>query len=665
MLRWLLDPFHSDVVQRALIAGAIVAFLCAIVGTWVVLRGSAFLGDAMSHGVLPGVAVASLLGGNIFVGAMIAALAMAYGVSTVSGASRLSADTSIGLLLVGMLATGVIIVSHSQSYAVDLTGFLFGDVLAVRTSDIAFLTVALLLTTAVAIVGRRAFVAATFDTRKATTLGLRPTLAAAVLTVLVAVAIVASFRVVGTLLVFGLLIAPPAAAAIWANAIPRIMAVAAVIGVAAVGLGLVVSWYAGTAGGATIAATAVGIFFISFGAAALRRHVAKAGALLMAAVFVAGCGGGGEETAATTAPAVDDHEAPPAGAQESAEPVTRLVLVNPATGDTSVFDVLDEAETTVGRFGSVEKLSGDGRFGYLHGHDELTIVDAGSWTFDHGDHNHYYVTDPALAGTVGVAAATVTADQKVAVVRTGEGGVRLLNRDRLAEHETDPATADLGARRDAAQAAPRRDGVLIVTETGKLELVDDAGGVRPLPGNCPRATAPIVLSRSVIFGCANGALRVAVSGQEPTVTPVPFPAGGPAVALGPLQNRARHDVLAALAGDDIWVLDSGRRTWSTVPARGAVAVSTGDDGEVLVLTRDGVLHAVDTTSGAETSSVRVFSDGLPAEGPPPVIEVDSERAYVNNAAANQIYEIDYGDRMRIARILETDVEPGLMVKAGR
>lgn len=141
MLHWLTDPFDSDVVLRALIAGGvIVACLSAIVGTWVVLRGSAFLGDAMSHGVLPGVALASLMGGNIFIGAMAAALVMAYGVSAVSGRSRLSADTSIGLLLVGMLATGVIIVSHSQSYAVDLTGFfLFGDVLAVRSADFAFL----------------------------------------------------------------------------------------------------------------------------------------------------------------------------------------------------------------------------------------------------------------------------------------------------------------------------------------------------------------------------------------------------------------------------------------------------------------------------------------------------------------------------------------------
>lgn len=651
MLSWLLDPFDSDVVQRALVAGVIVACLCAIVGTWVVLRGSAFLGDAMSHGVLPGVALASLIGGNIFIGAMVAALAMAYGVSAVTGASRLSADTSIGLLLVGMLATGVIIVSHSQSYAVDLTGFLFGDVLAVRGADIALLAAALALTATVAIVGRRAFVAATFDPRKAATLGLRPKVAAVVLTVLIAVVIVASFRVVGTLLVFGLLIAPPAAAAIWANSIPQITGAALVIGTAAVGAGLVVSWYAGTAGGATIAAVAVGIFFISLGAAALRRHAAKAVALLAATALVAGCGGGDDEVATSTPPS-DDSEAAPAGAEESSEPVTRLVVVDPATGDTSVFDVLDEVESRLGRFGPVQKLSGDGRFGYLHGRDETTIVDAGSWTFDHGDHNHYYVAEPAIAGRLDGAATSVTANQKVTAVRTDDGGVVIIDRDRLGQREIAELSADLGYRHDVAQAVPHRDGSIVVTEAGQVQTIGGDGSARPLPGDRPVVTTPIVLSRSVIFGCENGA-------------PIPFTAAKPAAALGQLQHRARHDVLAAIAGDEVWVLDSGRRTWSTVPAAGVVAVNTGDEGEVLTLTHDGVLHAVDTSTGAETFAVTVFPDGVAADGPPPTIEVDSDRAYINNAAADEIYEIDYGDQLRIARILTTDVKPGLIVQAGR
>ncbi|MDV3128767.1 zinc ABC transporter permease AztB [Mycobacterium sp. 21AC1] len=278
MLNWLGAPFGSEVVVRAAIAGSAVALMCAIVGTWVVLRGAVFLGDAMSHGMLPGVALASALGGNVFVGAMIAALGMAYGVAALNRSARFSSDTSIGLLLVGMLAVGVIAVSHSSSYAVDLTAFLFGDVLGVRTGDIAMLGVALVGIAAVAFVGRRAFVAVTFDPRKAATLRLQPQLAGIALTVLIAVAIVASFHVVGTLLVLGLLVAPPAAATLLAHSIGRIMALAAVIGVLSVWLGLLLSWHAATAGGASIAAVAVGIFFCAATAVAVtsRREAVPA-----------------------------------------------------------------------------------------------------------------------------------------------------------------------------------------------------------------------------------------------------------------------------------------------------------------------------------------------------------------------------------------------------
>lgn len=278
MLNWLGAPLASEFVVRAAIAGSAVALMCAIVGTWVVLRGAVFLGDAMSHGMLPGVALASALGGNVFVGAMIAALAMAYGVAALNRSSRFSSDTSIGLLLVGMLAVGVIVVSHSNSYAVDLTAFLFGDVLGVRNRDIAMLGAALVCVAAVAFVGRRAFVAVTFDVRKAATLRLQPRTAGVALTVLIAVTIVASFHVVGTLLVLGLLVAPPAAAMLWAHSIGRIMALAAAIGVLSVWLGLLVSWHAATAGGASIAAVAVGIFFCAATAAAVmsRRAVAAA-----------------------------------------------------------------------------------------------------------------------------------------------------------------------------------------------------------------------------------------------------------------------------------------------------------------------------------------------------------------------------------------------------
>ncbi|WP_280507193.1 zinc ABC transporter permease AztB [Nocardia flavorosea] len=260
---WLIAPFEVSFVQRALWGGLLVSCLCALAGTWVVVRGMAFLGEALAHGMLPGVAVAALLGGNLLLGALVSASAMAAGVSVLSRNRRLSTDTGIGLLFVAMLATAVILISRSQSFAVDLTGFLFGDVLATRPGDLLFLLAALVVALVITVTGHRAFVALSFDPRTAHTLGLRPRAAQVALLALLTLAIAASFHIVGTLLVLGLLVAPPAAATYFTHRIPRIMLLAAGIGALSTVVGLVVSWHAGTAAGATIALTAVMIFFLS------------------------------------------------------------------------------------------------------------------------------------------------------------------------------------------------------------------------------------------------------------------------------------------------------------------------------------------------------------------------------------------------------------------
>ncbi|MEU0472556.1 zinc ABC transporter permease AztB [Streptomyces olivaceus] len=269
---WLTAPFEVTFVQRALWGGVLVSAICALAGTWVVLRGMAFLGDAMSHGLLPGVAVAALLGGNLLVGAVASAAVMAAGVTALGRTPRLSQDTGIGLLFVGMLSLGVIIVSRSQSFAVDLTGVLFGDVLAIREQDLYLLGGALPMALLVAVLGHRAFLALAFDPRKAHTLGLRPKAAHAVLLVLLGLAIVASFHIVGTLLVLGLLIAPPAAALPWARSVRGVMVLAALLGVTATFAGLLLSWHLSTAAGATVSAVAVALFFLSHSASALRHR---------------------------------------------------------------------------------------------------------------------------------------------------------------------------------------------------------------------------------------------------------------------------------------------------------------------------------------------------------------------------------------------------------
>lgn len=266
----LFDPFIVLFVQRALLTGALVAVICGVVGTWVVLRGMAFLGEAMAHGMLPGIAVATLLGIPPIFGAAVSAGGMSLGIGLLQRRGRLSADTSIGLLFVASLALGVIVISASRSFATDATAILFGDILAAAPIDILTLAVVAIITLVVAAVGHRSFVAATVDARRAQLLGLRPQLAHVLLVALITLAVVAAYQAVGSLLVVGMLLGPAVAAGRWATRIRSTMGLAALIGTASVAVGLLISWHAGTAAGATIAFVAILAAAIS---AALRNLV--------------------------------------------------------------------------------------------------------------------------------------------------------------------------------------------------------------------------------------------------------------------------------------------------------------------------------------------------------------------------------------------------------
>jgi len=261
-MSWLVEPFQFAFMQRAALAGVLVVVVTALVGTWVVLRGLSFLGEALAHGVLPGLAVATLVGFNPLLGAALSALVMVGGINLVHRRSRLSEDTGIGLLFVGMLALGVIIISRSQGFASSLTGILFGDALGVGAGDLWLLAVVAVVTLLLTIFLWRPFLALSFNEDKAELLGMRPRLANVALLVLITLAVVASFRTAGTLLVYAMLVAPPATGALLARRLPAMVATAVVVGVVSVFLGLLVSYHAGTAASATVAGMAVAIFFI-------------------------------------------------------------------------------------------------------------------------------------------------------------------------------------------------------------------------------------------------------------------------------------------------------------------------------------------------------------------------------------------------------------------
>lgn len=271
-MAWLTDPLSVGFMQRALVGAGLAAVICAVVGTWVVIRGLAFLGEAVAHGMLPGVALAALAGWPLLLGAAVSAGLMSVGVGVLARRARLSHDTATGLLFVGMLALGVVIVSRSRSFATDVTAILFGDVLAIRAAELTVLAGALVLLVTACAALHRAFVALAFDERTAGTLGLRPRLAHVLMVLLVTAAVVASFSALGTLLVVALLLGPAAAARQWTHRVPPTMALGAVLGVLAVLAGLLLSWHAGTAGGASVAGCAVALVGVS---AAVRAAVPR------------------------------------------------------------------------------------------------------------------------------------------------------------------------------------------------------------------------------------------------------------------------------------------------------------------------------------------------------------------------------------------------------
>ncbi len=259
---WFLEPFLLGFQQRALLGGLAAGVMSSVVGVWLVLRGMSFFGDAFVHGVLPGIAAATIFGFNPYLGAAVAAIVMVGGIELIHRQTALKEDTAIGLLFVGMMALGVAIISKSSSYTGSLTNILFGDIFGVSAETL----------TAMAVLGTpvllgslllyRPLLALSFSPTKAKTLGMSPRFTHAALLVLIATAVIASFQAVGTLLVFALLVGPPATAALVTRTIPQMFVTSVVLASFTVWLGLVLSYHWGTAGAATIALVAIALFFL-------------------------------------------------------------------------------------------------------------------------------------------------------------------------------------------------------------------------------------------------------------------------------------------------------------------------------------------------------------------------------------------------------------------
>lgn len=264
MVEILTAPLAYGFMQRGLIAALIVGILCAIVGCYVVLRSMAFLGDALAHAILPGVAVAYLLQGSLLVGALVAAVIIALGIGFFSRRGTIKEDTAIGILFTAALALGVALISTMRTYAVDLTHILFGNLLGVSVADL-WLEAGLGLTVLITIgLVYKELLVVSFDPVLAATLRLPVQLLRNVLLILIALTIVVSLQAVGVGLVAALLVTPAATAYLLTRRLPRMMLLAASLGAFSGIAGLYLSYYINIASGAAIVLVATALFLVTY-----------------------------------------------------------------------------------------------------------------------------------------------------------------------------------------------------------------------------------------------------------------------------------------------------------------------------------------------------------------------------------------------------------------
>ena len=277
MIDFLLEPLAYPFMMRGLAAAVIVGVVCAVVGTYVVLRGMAFLGDALAHAILPGVAAGYMIGGGaqgpLFWWALAAAVLASLGIGAVSKGGRVKQDTAIGIIFAGTFALGIAMISSMGSYAVDLAHFLFGDILGVSSADLmltAGMGGAVIL---VIVVFYKEFLVMSFDPILATTLRLPTRWFENLLLILIAVTIVVSLQTVGVALMVAMLVTPAATASLLTRRLPKMMSLAAIIAAVSGVVGLYLSYYLEIASGAAIVLVCTVFFLVVWGTQGIRRGV--------------------------------------------------------------------------------------------------------------------------------------------------------------------------------------------------------------------------------------------------------------------------------------------------------------------------------------------------------------------------------------------------------
>ena len=259
-----LTPLSYPFMVRALMASVMVGVVCSVLGTYVILQGLAFFGDALAHTILPGVVIAFMLGWPLAVGALIFGVLTAIGIGALSKQAEIKEDTAIGIILAGSFALGVALLSTMNSYAVDLAHILFGDVLGVGTTDLWLIFGLGLLVLATIIAFYKEFLVLAFDPTLAVVLRLPATALRYLLLILIAVTIVVSLQTVGVALMLAMLVTPATTAYLLTRRLPTMMVTAAVIGALSNITGLYLSYYINIASGPAMVLVSTSVFILVF-----------------------------------------------------------------------------------------------------------------------------------------------------------------------------------------------------------------------------------------------------------------------------------------------------------------------------------------------------------------------------------------------------------------
>ncbi|MBP2436972.1 ABC transporter [Microbacterium amylolyticum] len=370
----------------------------------------------------------------------------------------------------------------------------------------------------------------------------------------------------------------------------------------------------------------------------------------------------------------DDHGLIP-GAEEVAEPQSQLVSVA-ADGSVGLLDLLTGEETELGTVGTPSDIASDGRYAFVTTKDGATVIDGGRWSWDHGDHFHYYRATPALAGTipgsgpVHVTGSPLSTAGGTGLFFDGSGEAVLIDNSALSDGEiTETLRIDTGA--ESGVVAPIGDGAIVATHGGALADTAQFFGAdgEPVDGASAACIAPsgaITTRVGTVVGCEDGALIAVTNGDGIDISMVEYPDG--ATRTESFSGRKNRPTVSGVDGDGgFWLLSTRSRAWQHVDTdQDLVIATTADnaDGHVVALDTDGriIVFSEDGEQLAETEPI--VADSL-VDGAHVDLVVDQQRAYLSAPSEGVVYEIDYADGARIARELTPSVSPDFATELGR